>query len=271
MKFIDPDGRRIFFTKELSDTVENRGTIRLYNLLRYQAHECCKQAWGTEVESKLKETAKAHTEILERYINEGGYHYDDGQVNWVIRLKMIIITDAPYTNEDHAKSRRATTTGDELLNEFANYDVNGEFGAWSPVSVVCKRRDPKLGEAYNSSEIPAVDPDWNWSHEVILAHELIGDLLNNRDEINRGEARWADDLRGRLERPIEPTSIMSYEPSASRFFDRHFAAGVDDRSNITGGELLGTDNTSLLDISDPWFRGPAAEITLRRIRSILGL
>ena len=274
VNLVDPDGLRIFFTRSDVITKSGRrtGTITLYNLLRYKAGECCEEIWGAgNVEGKLKETATEHARILEGYINNANYTYNDGSVVWNIRLKMITTTAEAYPSEAH-NAARAALRGDQYQQELAKYKVLGHsgvfYGAYDEITVLCTRRDE-----YDLHHVPGVDPRWNrLSYAEILAHELIGHHLNNADEINQN----ASDLSRRLGHPIERDAIMTYNTHADTFYDRNFAAGIDDIDNITGEEIVTTDdNTSLLDASDPWFsqfsNEREAQFSLEMIRGLLGL
>ena len=250
---LDPTGLHIFLRKSEVKEVGGRktGTTTVYNLLRYEAGDCCKELWGQEnVASKLKEVAKSHSNILEKYIDNAHYTYDDGQVLWDIRLKVIITTEKAYALDEYQKaSRTLDILKDEYRHEDATYKVNGEFGAYKKVTVVCKPRTE-----YNWSMVPGIDPKWERiGYEELLAHELVGHHLNNSDEINRGKLLWADDLKKRLGHEIEADSIMTYNEGASKFYNRHFAAGIDDINNISGLHDMRSDNTSEMNIKDPWF------------------
>lgn len=101
---------------------------------------------------------------------------------------------------------------------------------------------------------------------AILAHELVGHGMNNWDEYNDPKGiRWADKFKAATGRWPENDSIMAGD---SVFYDRHWAAGIDDKSNIPDLPI-GIDNTSELDANGSWFGGIWGEERLKIVSPLI--
>jgi hypothetical protein len=79
--------------------------------------------------------------------------------------------------------------------------------------------------------------------------------MNNWDEEDKPEKEmfYRTALKNSLGKDVPSDSMMTYDKHPSkRFYLRHWEAGFEDKSNIPLVPISG-DNTSNLDVSDPWF------------------
>jgi RHS repeat-associated protein len=207
----------------------------------------------------LTKIAAEHKTILEDAINNANYTYIEGAREWKVKANVIITTNEASSHYTY-RAQLLTLSGKELSQEMAKYKVYGEYGAYTKVDVTCKT----LNE-YNLHLVPAHDPKWdNITFRDILAHELIAHGMNNSDEEDRGNLRWRTALENRLGGKVPSDSIMTYDKSPSkRFYQRHWEAGFEEKSNIPGVTILG-GNTSNLDVSDPWFSEGARDDVVKQ-------
>jgi len=239
-------------------------TITMYVLLRYYvAPDSTKYISAAE----LKKIAKTHTQILESAINDSSYVHTEGKTSWRVRAKVIIITDKPYLaaeNDNDLKNLRWNSK--EYLEKSVKFNVHSRSGAFSMVGVTCQDKSgTHADDGYRANLVPAFDPKWKSStFRDLLVHELIGHGLNNFNEI--GADRSA--LEKQLGVKLPPDAIMSYDASPNKtFYQRNWAAGFQDQSNVPGRNIIPgspSDNTSNLDLSDPWFSKNIADPSERQ-------
>jgi RHS repeat-associated protein len=232
--FGDPTGERIFFRRQLDKGGES-GTITMYNLLRYKA------ASGEEKTMNIEAVAAEHKRLLEQGFNDKNYVYNDGKAKWRLKLVTIITTKPCPISRDEFNERfnkLKDPDSEEWAKLGAEYWVN-TFG-FTEIKVTGKR-----SSWYSLRCVPGADPQFShMTFQDILLHELVGHLLNNMDERNTTTGvrlpfrDWYVQFRG--EAP-EVDSLMRGDVIESRgrhrFYNRHFAAGIDDISNITGGPI----------------------------------
>ncbi len=270
----DPFGLKVFYTMELDEqrpsTTQPQPSgsthpakpepqrkaqfrrLTFFILLRYSF---APEGTGTALAGKMEEIKDHHIKTIEGAPRKSSMAYYDGNVNWRLKVVMVISTQQAPTIEEHMKRIEAAPGSPAPYREWARYHI--QTWGFSQVTVTCQKKDRYNAGLASAFKLPAHWTEKGHTIESLLLEELVLHQMNNFDEINNSTARWGDLFRGAWGRDPEKDSVLGPTPGSTTIYARHWGAALCHVSNTTRKPVDDDDRPILVDEqgTDPCFAG----------------